>query len=124
NQAAGDTKGANDTKGAGDAKGGQPARRPGDGNVRPPALRRGRAPAEGGGGDAESRPAAHPHVHRNRRRGGTVLVWGTANRTGRAGAADEPTVIVVDEERGKRQEMSIEEYVAAVVAGEMKRGWP
>jgi len=55
---------------------------------------------------------------------GTVLVWGTANRTGRAGAADEPTVIVVDEERGKRQEMSIEEYVAAVVAGEMKRGWP
>lgn len=55
---------------------------------------------------------------------GTVLVWGTANRTGRAGAADEPTVIVVDEKNDKRQEMSIERYVAAVVAGEMKKGWP
>lgn len=52
-----------------------------------------------------------------------LLGWGVANRAGRAGAAEEPRVVVVQAD-GERKEMSIEEYVAGVVAGEMKEGWP
>lgn len=53
-----------------------------------------------------------------------ALVWGASNMTGRARATDEPRVVVVDERKGTREEMSVEDYVAGVVAGEMKEGWP
>lgn len=42
----------------------------------------------------------------------------------RGGKQEEPQVIVVTKETGEQKTMKLDDYIAGVVAGEMKPGWP
>ncbi|NLA59371.1 MAG: stage II sporulation protein SpoIID, partial [Firmicutes bacterium] len=53
-----------------------------------------------------------------------VICWPGGRKGTVRKFAEEPTITVYIKEEDKKEEMPIEEYIAGVVAGEMKPNWP